>query len=195
MLGISKNSYFLNEKKIAGALFALIFLALSLGSVSFLSLKNITARSDRVVNDSSERIKNIETMRFAAEKKMSHGSEYLLLRDHRIVEPLGQADQDFVDALDFLDQSITSMTGHDYLKNIRNLNDQHREVLREILIMKEKGESNNRIAKAFATELLPLRQDLENKLDDFKTFEQQLINEMKRKAKQDAASAGIIGSF
>ncbi len=188
----SKNSYFLNEKKIAWALFALIFLALSLGAVSFLSLKNITAISDRVVYDSSERIKNIEAMRFAAEKKMSHGSEYLLLRDHRNVEPLGQADQDFVDALDFLDQSITSMTGHDYLKNIRNLNDQHREVLREILTMKEKGESNNRIAKAFDTELLPLRQDLENKLDDFKTLEQQLINEMKRKAKQDAASAGAM---
>ncbi len=161
-------------KKIAAGFILTIVLAIAMGVISIVALRNVVASKDNVITGIGQRLIDARELQALTEAKGSESRGYLLVRDDRFLAEMRTTRAQFMQVLERLRQSIASAEGRRMLEDIGRHEDEHQRALEVVFQARRSDVAVDAVARQFDQEVVPTREQLDASVKAFVTFQEQL---------------------
>jgi signal transduction histidine kinase len=177
----------------AGPLVAIFAVTLAIGVLfavmALSSLRTVSHHLEVVISDHADAVVAVERLTTYSERMGRVGRAYVLTQDHRFVEELAEARAGFDRSLALLAPRLDA-EGRARLEEIRRIKERHVAVTDEIIAARQSGAlEEDDIAARFGEALQPVRDRLDDALDELRRFEREAFAAARRHALDSTSRA------
>jgi CHASE3 domain sensor protein len=183
-------------QKLALGFALIVTLAIFMAIVAVNALNRVVASKDRVIAVSARNLIDAAKLEAASSRKAAAIRGYLLSGDPLYLQAEGDARRNFLEGIAEMKPLLYTDRGRELLRQIEQMELDHQALVdRANTMRQEKPPSYEAMARFMTGEVMPMRNRLDSRIDEFAAWEQQLLDEGRR-ASSDAASSAthlVIG--
>jgi len=175
--------------KLAGALGAVVAIAVALAGVAVYALRDVVARKDEVIDISSQRMVDTERLSSLVWQKVAEARLYLLTGDRRYLGAMQEARDRFEALVQTLEREVQTEEGRQLLKDIDRAEEDHQKAVDAIVAARTPESRADVLAQNLERQVGPARQKLLGLLGRFVDREERLLREQRAASTEAAARA------
>ena len=177
-------------RKLGAGFAVVVALALLSGIVSTLSLRSVVKGKDLVITTNAQSLIEAERMRAASEAKSAANRGYLFTRNESFLQERAAAQSEIDALLEHLRTRIVNEEDRRLIDGIDRASRDHQSASDAAIASARADASPEEVARHFEEEVVPLRQALDQNVDEFIGRQARLLEEGTR-ASTDTAAAAI----
>jgi methyl-accepting chemotaxis protein len=169
-----------------------VALSIMMAAIALYALNRAVASKDRVISVNARNLTDAAKLEAAAARKASAVRGYLLSGDDRFLAAEANEHRDFLQILAELKGRVFTDKGRALLAQIEQLDIEHQALIeRANKLRAEQKPSVEKMARFMTDEIMPMRDRLDGRIDDFASWEQTLLDDG-RNASSAAASTATM---
>ena len=178
-----------------GAGFAVtVALAIGIGIVAVVTLRNVVASKDRVIDVNARLLVGAQEIQALAEKKGSEVRGFLLTRDDRFLSGMREARAQLTQVVERSRQIADSAEGRRLLDAIVRSEDDHQSAIEQVLVQRRTEASIDAVSRAFDQQVIPARDRFDANVQTFLSTEEQQLRQAEQASTDTAASTVTLVS-
>jgi methyl-accepting chemotaxis protein len=176
-------------QKIAAGLTVTAVFAVVIGIVAVFALRTVVERKDRVITVNAPLLNDAQQLRVDLERKGSAVRGYLLTGEEALLQEMREARADFLTTLERLRQNAPTDDGRRMLEDDTRLEDELQQAVDRVVALRKTEPSADALGRAFADQVLPIRERLDAAIRAFAAREQKLLEDARTASNEAAAAA------
>ena len=176
-------------RKIGVGLALTALLALLIGAIAVVALRNVVDGKDRVILVNSELLILATELRADTELKSSAARGYFLTADQRSLEEMGEARESFRASLGRLRALIERAEGSTLLDAIDRSETEHQAALDRMIALRRTNAAPATLGEAFERDVVPAKKVLQARVDEFVARQRERLDEARAASTRAAEQA------
>jgi CHASE3 domain sensor protein len=186
-------------QRLGGGFALMIALALAIGAVGVVALRDVVASKDDVITSNGPRVIEAVSLRMLVERKGGAGRGFLLTRDEKFIEKLREVRTDIDATIAHLRERASSDEERRELEKVAHLEAEHRKAFDDVIALRRTDATTDVVAKQFDELVVPKRDALDAAIVGMVEREQKWLDDARTASTATAASAtnfvlGIAGA-
>jgi methyl-accepting chemotaxis protein len=186
-----------------GAGFAVnVVLTVAVAIVAICTLRAVVASKDRVVSVNAQNLIDAARLQMLIERKMASDRGFFLTGEARFLEEIRSANSDFAAVLSGLKARVYTEKGREMVEKIDELATEHKAITNRAIAARSAANGLEAAKRIFDQELLPKTDAFDQLINNFTSWEQQLLDQEKEASTETASSAitllviiGVVALF
>jgi methyl-accepting chemotaxis protein len=170
-----------------------VALSIMMATIALYALNRAVASKDRVIAVNARNLIDAAKLQAAAARNALAVRGYLLSGDERFLEKETAEHRNFVQILEELKAQVFTEKGKVLLGQVEQLDAEHEAlVVKANRMRQEQTPSFEKMARFMTDEILPMRERLDGRIDDFAVWEQTLLDDGRNSSTAAASSASML---
>ncbi len=182
------NNRFSFSQKLAAGFAIVVLLALAVAAVAVFALRDVVERKDHVIDIAGQRLVDSERLHALSMRKAAESRAYLMTKDPRYLQNLRTARADLRGIIDTLRREIETERGRQLVEEISAAEEVHNRAV-EGVIAQAGSLTPDAAAGRLERDVRPLREHLDQVVDQFVSREEQLLREGRADSTEAASRA------
>lgn len=178
-------------QKIGAGFAAMVAFALLIGAVAIYSLRTVVASKDRVIAVNARNLIDAEKLTILAESRGSAARLYLLTGEQKFSDEADVLGSSFAETLGRISSQVDADEDRRLLSAVERSGEEYHLAIKKVLGIKKQGGALETVVRRLQDEVLPTRETLDRRIEDFLARQERLLEDGK-KAASTAASAAIL---
>lgn len=179
-------------EKLAAGFAVIVALALIMAAVAGYALNRVVASKDRALAVNAQNLIDAAKLQTQAATKAAAVRGYMLSGDPAFLDRENEAEQAFREVLARLNSHIYTDRGRALIHEIELTAAEHQQLVNRANAMKQSKAPYEAMAHFMTSEVIPLRNRLDGRIDQFTAWEEELLNQGRQTSTQAAASATVL---
>ena len=176
-----------------GAGFAVtVLLAVGIGVVAFVALRNVVASKDHVIEMNAQILAGAQEARSLAEKKGGEVRAFLLTREERFLIGMRDTRAQLTQVVERLRHTVDSDEGRRLLDAIVQSEADHQRAIEQVIALRRTDAPIEGVGRAFDQQVIPSRDQLDANIRTFLTMEEQQLQQAAQTSTNTATSAVML---
>lgn len=176
-------------QKLALGFAVTVALAIVMAAIALFALNRAVASKDRVIAVNSQNLIDAAKLQMATARKAAATRGYMLSGDPEFMNLEREARQVFFDSFGRLKSDVYTDKGKELLAEVERLEAEHQRLVEKANALRDNNASLATMSQFLRTEVMPVRNDLDGKVDQFASWEEQLLNEGRNTSTAAASAA------
>jgi methyl-accepting chemotaxis protein len=176
-------------RRIAVAFAAMVVLAMAIGVVAIVALRDVVAGKNRVIDVNAQLLVDAQQIRALVERKGNESRAFLLSREERHLAGTRDARARFLQVAARLRQNVYTDEGRRLLEAIVRSEEEHQRALEQNMALRRTDTPIEAVGRAFDEQVVPRRDQLDANILGFLAQEEKLLREVTQTSSDAAARA------
>lgn len=180
-------------QKLALGFTVMVALSILMAAIALYALKQAVASKDHVIAVNADNVLDAAKLQTAAARKAAAVRGYLLSGDDRFLGMETNEHHNFLRILAELKGQVVTEKGKALLAQIEQLDTEHQALIeRANKLRQEHAPSFEKMAHFMTNDVMPMRDRLDGRIDDFAAWEQKLLDDGRNASSAAASSASTL---
>ena len=178
-------------QKVGGGFAIMVALAIVIGAIAILALRNVVEAKDRVITVHAQLLIDAERLNLASEEKATSLRGFLLTGEERFLDQLNEARLRMGTLITGLKGKVAE---HDrpLVEAIEHAEGEHQRAIEGVIALRRANTPMEAVTKAWDDKVLPKKEMLDRGVEEFVARENLLLNDGKQAASDTAASVTVL---
>ncbi|HTF90912.1 MAG TPA: methyl-accepting chemotaxis protein [Planctomycetota bacterium] len=179
-------------QKISGGFAMSVLLTVAVASIAIISLREVVATKDRVIEVNAQNLVDAERLRAASATKGAAARGYLLAKHETFLTQLRDARSEIVDLLAQLNRHADTEEVRKLVAKVEAVESQHNKAMDEVIAGRQSEEASDTWNRMYEDRVQPLRAELDKNVLAFVTLQSKLLEDGVRSSSEFASKATTL---